>query len=887
MTSRSTVSPAQTHISRMALGGYVGAKFSEYEKNWIQKSFQLNPGFWDAYERPQRYFDANVYCPWHSEFAGKMLVGAIDAYRVSGDPQTAEVIRSIIANLKKYQREDGYIGPHPVENSPCNADKWGMYLMIAGLCSWYEITAEEQLLEMAAKAAAYCYALECIDGKFASTETDPFNGSIVHGFALIYEKTQDPRFLEAAEYMVNTTWHISGSDWFCNALSGKEFAASTKNTRWENVHALLALGVLFRITKKAEYYTAMEQIYWSLLKTEVHNTGGFSTNEIICGDPYNQGIIETCCSTAWQAFSSDFLKLSKNSLVADELERMYLNAMLGSIVDGERVTYATNMSGSKRVRQWSQVTVSPEGLGADFTNLACCTCNGARSVSGISQWALLTDSDAVYLNYFGASAIEAKTPGGQKLVVTQITEYPINGQIDISLALEHSEAFAFYIRIPAWAGKNSALRINGEKISVTPGTYACVNRSWQSGDVIKISIEMTVHYLVGQSDCIALTSAYYGPILITFDSDLYSGNFYDCAFSLDAVEKLTVSRGPAPYWMLFHIQNKNGQTVQLTDFASAGHTGDFESWLNVEHCMLPLPGGKNEEFPWCNTQKSGKELLQALITFAGQYRETIYTPESFRPFSAALTQAKTVYEDASSDGISVQIAAETLHRRIADLVKDYSSLMTTKMPVSTTLSLENVAVTGKTVWQSEEGIVLTSDSSTQWSIEDFPAVTYKEKVGLNGLTVEYTVNSFSGTQTEPYVAIFLTENCGASAWNVTEHSGNGYMLILPISTSEDVVARISMLKVGENYRPVYTAAAPSPYTAVGNKITVHLEQHPTAGYQIFINGALMENAQPNLPLVLADLLQNFGDAKAYVSLALVLGEKISPAQVTLNSISVR
>ena len=46
------------------------------------------------------------------------------------------------------------------------------------------------------------------------------------------------------------------------------------------------------------------------------------------GNPYASGAIETCCVIAWAAMSAEMLKMTDNSVVADELELTFLNAIM-------------------------------------------------------------------------------------------------------------------------------------------------------------------------------------------------------------------------------------------------------------------------------------------------------------------------------------------------------------------------------------------------------------------------------------------------------------------------------------------------------------------------------------------------------------------------------
>jgi len=885
---------ANSYISSMGLGGKVGEMVNEYEANWINSVFDTHNQIFNIYrdaELCKRYNDQGLLLYWFSEYVGKMLVSCVTAYKVSGSEETKKTCEDLIANIKSIQRDDGYVGPFPADyKTPYASDPWGHYFIIVGMCEWYELTGDKAALDVAIGAADFIYNsnISQTTGKFYSIETGAMNVSMVHGFTLIYEHTQDPKYYEAAKHMINVSWTIGG-DWFNNAIAGKEYFETTSK-RWECMHALLAIGEMYRITGDEKYYQAMDQIWWSLLKTDVHNTGGWTTNEIVTGNPYNKGTIETCCTIAWMAFSKDYLKISKNSYVADELERSYFNGMLGSIVDGTYVTYGTNMD-SPWGRGRSNATSDPTKVVHECPDFTCCTCNGGRGVNFIADWGVMSDKSALYLNYFGASDIHTLTPSGKNISINQETIYPQNGSIKITLSLNDAETFALNVRIPSWAGENTTLKVNSEAVTVKPGEYAVISREWKNGDTLELDIDMTVHFLVGEKDCVNLTSAYYGPILMTLDRASFSGDFFDTQFTADALKEVVVSDGGDKYWLKFTAKDTSGNDITLVDFASAGRgTSAYESWLNVDHNMLVLTTAKGETPTWLNTQAEGKKLLGDLIAAAKIKDLSIYTENSVSAVNSALVTAETVFANESATDSDISSAADTLHSALFSLVKDYSNQMTESEAknILVTLTKDSFSKIGDIIQESHNGIKITG-TGQYWAYGDFPAVTYKaEKLSLNGLNVGFTIDNYPGTKNgDPFVAIYITENPGVSAWGVTQTSGDGYLLIIPISNTGDTTAKFRGMKINECAQDLYLASAPSPNTKVGNIVNVQFKQHETLGYQILINGQVLENASKNRPFDLTPLCETFKDGTAYVSLAVIMGVDNVGASVTWTSLSVK
>ena len=254
---------------------------------------------------------------------------------------------------------------------------------------------------------------------------------MLHGVAILHRITGTDAYLRMAEAVVGE-FRLrdrdgeQAGDYVRRALAGTEFHR-TPRPRWESLHALMGLAELYYATGNPDYRTTVERFWWSIVRHDRHNNGGFSSGEGAVGSPYHPGSIETCCTVAWIAYSVEMLRLTGSSIVADEIELSTLNQVVGyQFRDGGPCTYDTPMDG-RRISavehvQWQRRPGSEQ--------MICCTANGPRGFGMISDWALMRDGDGLVLNWYGPSTIAARV-GDTQVTLTQDTEYPRDGRVTL------------------------------------------------------------------------------------------------------------------------------------------------------------------------------------------------------------------------------------------------------------------------------------------------------------------------------------------------------------------------------------------------------------------------------------------------------------------------
>jgi uncharacterized protein len=583
--------------TRFQMRGRVQEYLSGVTEQWLKVAPLSNPAmlemFRDRDRRPLRDL-----VPWAGEFAGKHLVSAVQVWRLTGDESLKSSVRDFVKRLVALQADDGYLGPWPRENRLTGRapnvgpkggetwDAWGHYHIMLGLLLWHEDSGDAAALSCARRIGAlFCNKFE--RARLVDTGSTEMNLAPIHSLCLLHRRTGEYRYLKLAlkicdEFAAtNKEGKPLAGDYLNAALAGKEFFQMPR-PRWESLHPIMGLAELFWITGEEKYRRAFEQIWWSIVKLDRHNNGGFSSGEQAQGNPYHRGAIETCCTIAWCALSVEMLRLTGNSIGADELELSTLNSVLGlHSPNGRWVTYDTPMDGTRKASAHDIVFQARAGS----PELNCCSVNGARGFGLISDWALMSSDDALLINWYGPSTTVTRLPSGDPLTLTQETDYPRDNRVRLKVSPDRNAKFGLKLRIPHWS-RATRVQVNGKSIDgVTPGQYLTLDRTWKRGDNVEIEFDFSLHLWRGERECAGKVSIYRGPLLLTYDRR-FNEMDPDQIPPLDGAKLSGRTIATADWFppiVLLEFKVDDGRALRLCDFASAGVGGSpYRSWLEVK-----------------------------------------------------------------------------------------------------------------------------------------------------------------------------------------------------------------------------------------------------------------------------------------------------------------
>lgn len=590
-----TISDKLTTIKQdqLKLAGFVGEKTDLI----IQKRIKTQD--YDYLVEPFRHITETHL--WQSEFWGKWMLGAVAAWEYTHDSELMKIMEQAVSSLLETQLPNGYIGNYPPENQLTNWDIWGRKYTLLGLLRYHDISGNKKALKSARRVADHLLT-QLGPGKTNIIETGNYHGmassSILEPIVLLYNKTNNSRYLEFAKYIVDKWETPEGPQLIAKALAGVDvaerfpppkrwFSPENGQKAYEMMSCYDGLLELYRVTGEPEYLKAVEMTVENILETEINITGSGSAFECWYRGKEKQTIptyrtMETCVMTTWLKLNNSLLRLTGKSQYADNIEQTYYNALLASTkYDASEITMYSPLLGHRG-----------PGEKQCSMDINCCSANGPRGYLMIPRYAVMMAPDEIYLNLYSEMTASTTISGKKKIVLEQNTDYPVDDIISITVTPDKAEVFTISLRIPNWSNHTS-IRVNAEIIDdINPGTYKKIKRKWNKGDKIELQLDLRGR-LVRLNNHVAILR---GPIVLARDSR-FSDGFIDEAAAIQNkdgyVELEIAEKKPEEVWMAFTAPVKLGTDtealsnqpaqIHFCDFYSAGNTWDrttrYRVWL--------------------------------------------------------------------------------------------------------------------------------------------------------------------------------------------------------------------------------------------------------------------------------------------------------------------
>ena len=312
---------------------------------------------------------------------------------------------------------------------------------------------------------------------------------------LAYERTGDRMFFDmGSRYLLDKTFFDPLADGQ-NVLPGIH-AYSHVNALSSGMQGYMKLG-------DAKYLRAVTNAVDMIWKDQSYATGGWGPNEAFVEPAKGQlgaSLSEThrsfetpCGAYAHFKVMRYLMALTRDARYGDSIERVLYNTILGAWIpreDGSTFYYTdVHHSGTKTYRQGDP---KAEYRWDRDPKWACCSGTLPQIAADYTITAYFRAADGVYVNLYVPSRL-TWTTNSTRCVLTQQTAYPTESLVSMRMDLSESAEFALHMRIPAWAGRQTSISVNGRRVKadLSPGFFA-LRRGWKSGDLVELDLDMPV-----------------------------------------------------------------------------------------------------------------------------------------------------------------------------------------------------------------------------------------------------------------------------------------------------------------------------------------------------------------------------------------------------------
>ena len=547
---------------------------------------------------------------FRGEFWGKWFTGAVLAWQTKPTEELKNKLRYAADEIIKTQSPDGYLGSYTEDKHITGIwDVWNRKYAILGLVVDYDLTGNEASLAAASDAVS-CLNRELKERKHKVTDNgiDVLQGvasmSILEPIAMVAQRTGKPEHRAFAEELLAqwsqpNRFQPDGHRLVETALAEKP---PMKNHAYAIMSCFEGVCEMYRLTGDPRLLEAAVKFAQTIRKYELMVNGSLSNQEMLCEGACCQTEIlqqpqETCVTVTWMKLCHQLLRLTGDSLWADEMEISLFNALLGAMTpEGNWWAYHSPLTGERLASHVQQ----------DDTGVSCCMMNAPRALFLTSRWAVMESDEGPVVNLYSHGTATAKLKSGTTVQLTQKTDYPISGDIKLIVTPEQEEKFTLRLRIPKWSQSTRIVHVNQEEYHVEPGTYAVLHRTWKAGDTITFSLDMSGRVIPapGSKTQLAIMR---GPLLLALDSRFVTPS--DQAVWLTKNEDGTVNLreiAPKPEGVRIafaapfdikptHFFHHSKTELVLCDYASAGNlwseTNLFRSWipqpLYMPHAFVP------------------------------------------------------------------------------------------------------------------------------------------------------------------------------------------------------------------------------------------------------------------------------------------------------------
>ncbi|HQY06230.1 MAG TPA: glycoside hydrolase family 127 protein [Lacunisphaera sp.] len=540
---------------------------------------------------------------WDGEHVGKWLHAATLAWVNTGDAALRAKLDRVAAGLLQTQGADGYLGTYLPEKRWTSWDVWAHKYNLIGLLTYHRYTGDPA-------AMAACVRIADLLARTFGEQPGQLNlvlsgshagmaaSSVLEPMVWMYRLTGEVRYLEFCQMVLRRWDGPRGPRLISDLAAGRGVHQVGNAKAYEMMSCLNGALELYRVTGDGQILKAIRHAWEDILAQRLYITGTCSQHEYFhtAHELPNslQNIAETCVTVTWLQLNAQLLRLTGESIFADELERTGYNQLLGAQhPDGSSWGYYVELEDNRKP------------FSADFSG-HCCLSSGPRGITLLPMVASATDADGIVVNFFESGESTFTLADGRRVTLQTTTDYPLGETVHFTLVhVDGSGPFGIKIRIPGWA-RQATLDVASTTINGTPRTYQTIKRDWQIGDTFEMRVPARPRLVMGAHGNAGLAALTYGPLVLSADDRVNPaqkiGTFQIYQQNIEAINFTVVppaeTAALAPGVPVFQITAasipevaKGPRTldipVRFVPFAEAGNNSRYKVWVPVRMWSIP------------------------------------------------------------------------------------------------------------------------------------------------------------------------------------------------------------------------------------------------------------------------------------------------------------
>lgn len=448
----------------------------------------------------------------------KIIEGASYSLAVKYDAKLDAYLDSVITLIAAAQEPDGYLTTCVTNNCTRLSGWWGSsrwekinshelynsgHLYEAAVAH-YKATGKRTLLDVALKNAdLVCEVFGPNEGQKHVPSGHPI---IEMALVKLYDITKEQKYLDMARYFVDETGR--GTDGHRLSPYSQDHMPILQQEEIVG-HAVRAGYLYSGVTDVASLqhdtalFKAVNRVWANMAGRKLYITGGIGSRAQGegFGPDYElnnfNNYCETCASIANVYWNQRMFLATGDAKYVDVLERTLYNGLIAGVsLSGDKFFYDNPLASDGHASR------------APWFGCACCPGNVTRFMASVPGYSYAVDKNDIYVNLYVEGNTTIKIEDAE-VELAQKTQYPWDGQVDITVNPAQESAFSLMLRVPGWAknkpvptdlykyvdGISSSVKIkvNGKETKTKlRGGYAVLNRTWKAGDIVSIQMDMPV-----------------------------------------------------------------------------------------------------------------------------------------------------------------------------------------------------------------------------------------------------------------------------------------------------------------------------------------------------------------------------------------------------------